>query len=205
MKRKLFLAPLVLAIVAATAAPAGAWGWGGSKSKPATVVDVLVAKSSTDGLDRKHSDYDILIKAATTANLVGALSNPDASLTVFAPDDAAFIRTARSLGFTGWSEQGTWDFLVEALTGLGNGDPIPVLTTVLLYHVAPQKLGPLQVIFSKKINTLANLSFDVRLIKLVDKAPNLTNPSLNVFALDQRAKNGVVHGITRVLIPVDIG
>ena len=49
------------------------------------------------------------------------------------------------------------------------------------------------------------LSFGVRFIQLVDNAPKLPNPYLNVFALNQRASNGVIHGITRVLIPVDIG
>ena len=68
---------LVLALVAATAAPAGAWGSGGS-SKPGTIVDVLVAKSGTGGFDSNPRDYDILIKAVTTANLVGPLSDPAA-------------------------------------------------------------------------------------------------------------------------------
>jgi uncharacterized surface protein with fasciclin (FAS1) repeats len=206
MIRKAILAPLVaVAMLGVAAAPAGAWWGGGGSSRPATVVDVLVKRSSTDGFDRNGRDYDILIKAATTADLVGALSNPSARLTVFAPDDAAFIRTARSLGYTGWDEQGTWDFLVGALTQLGNGDPIPVLQTVLLYHVAGAKLGVFQVLTAKKIDTLANASFGVRFLQLVDNAPKLPNPYLNLFALNQSANNGVVHGITRVLIPVDIG
>ena len=205
MIRKMFLPPvLVLALVGAAAAPAVAWGSGGG-SKPGTIVDVLVAKSGSGAFDHSHSDYDILITAVKAANLVGPLSNPAASLTLFAPDDAAFIRTARSLGFTGWDEQGAWNFLVGALTGLGNGNPIPVLTTILLYHVAPVKLGPIQVLFSRKIDTLANASFGVRFIQLVDNAPKLPNPYLNIFALNQQASNGVIHGITRVLIPVDIG
>jgi serralysin len=203
--RKAFLAPVVLAIVAVMAVPAGAtWGRGGG-SRPGTIVDVLVAKSSTDGFDQNPRDYDILITAATAADLVGALSDPAAQLTLFAPDDAAFVRTAQSLGFTGWDEEGAWNFLVGALTQLGNGDPIPVLTTVLLYHVAPERLGVFRVLFSRQIDTLANASFGVRFIQLVDNAPKLPNPYLNVFALDQRASNGVIHGITRVLIPVDIG
>ena len=64
---------------------------------------------------------------------------------------------------------------------------------------------PLQVLFSHKVDTLANASFGVRFIQLVDNAPKLPNPYLNVFALNQRASNGIIHGITRVLIPVDIG
>jgi len=203
--RKAFLAPVVLAIVAVMAVPAGAsWGRGGG-SNPGTIVDVLIAKSSTDGFDQNPRDYDILITAATTADLVGALSDPSAQLTVFAPDDAAFVRTAQTLGFTGSDEAGAWNFLVGAFTQLGNGDPIPVLTTVLLYHVAPERLRAFRVLFSRQIDTLANASFGVRFFQLVDNAPKLPNPYLNFFALDQRASNGVIHGITRVLIPIDIG
>jgi uncharacterized surface protein with fasciclin (FAS1) repeats len=62
------------------------------------------------------------------------VSNPTANLTVFAPNDRAFVRLARDLGFTGTTEAAAWQFLVGALTQLGNGDPIPVLTNVLLYH-----------------------------------------------------------------------
>ncbi len=205
MFRKAFLAPVVLAIVAVMAVPAGAsWGRGGG-SQPGTIVDVLVAKSSTGGFDHNSRDYDILITAATAADLVGPLSDPSAQLTLFAPDDAAFVRTAQSLGFAGWDEEGAWNFLVGALTQLGNGDPIPVLTTILLYHVAPERLGAIQVLFSGRIDTLADTSFGVRFFQLVDNAPNLPNPYLNFFALNQRASNGVIHGITRVLIPVDIG
>ena len=39
---------------------------------------------------------------------------------------------------------------------------------------------------------------------IVDNAPKLPDPYLNVFALNQGASNGVIHGITRVLIPVNI-
>ncbi len=208
MIRKLILAPLAVALVAALAVPAGATQshhnrWHGSSR--GNIVQVLVGKSGTGGFDNNPRDYDILITAATAANLVGALSDPASTLTLFAPDDAAFVRTARSLGFTGSDEQGAWNFLVTALTQIGGGDPIPTLTTILLYHVASGKLGALQVLFSRRIDTLAGASFGVRLFRLVDNAPALPNPSLNLFELDQRASNGVIHGISRVLIPVAIG
>ena len=61
------------------------------------------------------------------------------------------------------------------------------------------------VLFAGRIDTLAGESFGVRFLQLVDNAPNLRNPYLNVFELQQEATNGVVHGITRVLIPIPIG
>jgi serralysin len=199
---KQWLAAPVAALVLATGAAAVTVTPAGAASP--TIVGVLAGKSSLDGFDGNPYDYDILIKAVQTAGLVGALDDPAANLTVFAPDDAAFVRTARDLGFQGSSELDAWNFLVGAFTNLGKGDPIPVLTNVLLYHVANGRLGPLDVVFSKRITTLSGSSFGVRLVQLVDNAPKLPNPYLNVFALNQKASNGVIHGITRVLVPVDI-
>jgi uncharacterized surface protein with fasciclin (FAS1) repeats len=203
MLRKMLVAPLVVgALVVGTMIPAGATGPGTNNR---TIVDILVAKSSTNGFDHRPWDYDLLIKAASTAGLVDALANPDADLTVFAPNDAAFVRTARDLGYTGTNEAGAWDFLVTALTGLGAGDPVPVLKNILLYHVAGERIGAVKVVFSSKIDTLLGASFGVRKgIVLVDKDPQLPNPFLNLGAVNIRAKNGVINTVTRVLIPVYI-
>jgi len=81
-----------------------------------TIADIVVAASggATAGVfDNDPRDYDILLNALTTANLVGAVADPDASLTVFAPNDAAF------LALTGLSsEQEALDALVADLAGL---------------------------------------------------------------------------------------
>lgn len=203
MLRKMLVVPLIAgALVAGAMVPAGGTGYGTNSQ---TIVDVLVKKSSTNGFDHRPWDYDLLIKAATTAGLVDALGNEDAELTVFAPNDAAFLRTARDLGYGGTSESGAWDFLVTALTDLGGGDPIPVLTNILLYHVAEGRIGAVKVVFSEEIDTLLGASFGIRRgIVLVDKDPQVPNPFLSLGAVNIRAKNGVIHTITRVLIPVDI-
>lgn len=203
MYRRLLVGALVAATITAVAAgPAAARG-GGSPDPSKPTIAGIVAKSGGT-FDHDRNDYDVLLTAVQTAGLAGALDDPEARLTVFAPDDRAFIRLARDLGFQGWDEAGAWDHLVGALTGLGNGDPIPVLTDVLLYHVSPGVLGPIDVLRARELPTLLGETIGRRGISLVDKEPDLRNPRLDLFALDMRASNGVVHGITRVLIPVDL-
>ncbi|HEY7332634.1 MAG TPA: fasciclin domain-containing protein [Candidatus Limnocylindria bacterium] len=190
---------LSLSLVLAVAPAASAWG-GASRG---TITDIVAASGGE--FDRKRSDYDILLNAVLAAGLEGPLANPDATLTVFAPNDAAFIRTARDLGYKGRSESGAWNFLVGALTELGGGDPIPVLTNILLYHVAPGYYGPLKVIFSRKIPTLLDgAEIKPRFIFLRDNDPDLRDPRLVLRGINIKADNGVIHTINRVLIPIDI-
>ncbi len=203
MKRKSLIATLVAGVMTvAVAAPAAASGT--SSSRPPSIAAAVIAKSGTNGPDRNPYDYDLLLKAVLATGLDGALADPSASLTVFAPDDAAFIRTARDLGYTGSSEKGAWNFLATALGNLNHGDPIPVLRNVLLYHVVAGRLSPYDVVTSHTLTSLLGETIGVRLFKLVDKDPDLRNPRLNLFELNQKTGNGVIHGITRVLIPVDL-
>lgn len=207
MLRKMLVAPvLALALAAGVAAPAGA-----TISTAPNVVEVLAQRSSLNGFDANSQDYDILIKAAQTAGLVDALATTS-NITVFAPNDAAFLRTARDLGFTGSTESAAWSFLVTALgqvgASTGIGSAVDVLTVVLKYHVAPQRLGVWSMLYKGvtggSVSTLAGASFGVRFVQLVDLAPARPNPYLNLLALDIKASNGVIHGITRVLLPANV-
>ena len=192
------LLALLLSLVAA--APAAA------DSKP-TITDIVA--SSGGEFDRNRHDYDILLTAVVTAGLDGALANPDASLTVFAPNDRAFIRLARDLGFSGRGEAEAWAFLVAALTGLSeDGDPIPVLRNILLYHVAPAELDVFDfffaAIFRQHIPTLlTGASVDPFLFGLRDAEPDLRDPRLT-YPINVRASNGIIHTLNRVLIPIDL-
>ena len=202
--RKLLLAPiLAVGVLVAAVAPAGAWTW---SSTPRPTIAQIVANSG-GAFDSNHYDYDILFTAVKAAGLVDALNNPSTELTVFAPNDMAFIRTARDFGYTGSDEGGAFNAIAGVLGTLdpkGQGDPIPALRNVLLYHVTSGSLGPIQVLLSGSIHTLLpGASFDVRFLRLVDDAPKRPDPYLNPFALNIRASNGVIHGITRVLLPVD--
>ncbi len=187
----------------ATALPASAWQspHAGRAVANHPTIAAIVAQSG-GSFDRNHFDYDILLNAVKTAGLVDALNDPNASLTVFAPNDAAFIRTAQSLGYEGRSESGAWDFLVGALTKLGNGNPVPVLKTVLLYHVTPGEYSLRDVISASELPTLAGPTIGVHRLQLIDKDPDI--PDARVRIPNTRAANGVIHTISRVLLPVNI-
>ncbi len=171
-----------------------------------TITDIVA--SSGGEFDNNRYDFDILLNAVLTAELDGALAELE-GLTVFAPSDAAFIRLARDLGYNGFREAGAWEFLVAALTDLGGGDPIPVLTDILLYHVVPAEATAFDFIIASfrrmQLPTLLDGAFlTPRFLRVGDNDPDLRDPYLNIFQLNIRADNGIIHGITRVLIPVDL-
>lgn len=171
-----------------------------------TITDIVA--SSGGEFDENKYDYDILLNAVVTADLADALADPEASLTLFAPNDLGFIRLARDLGYEGSDEAGSWEFLVTALTDLGNGDPVPVLTDILLYHVAPKSINVFgfirAVLRDKSIETLLNgATVKPFFFGLIDNEPDLINPRL-AFPLNVRASNGIIHTLSRVLIPVDL-
>lgn len=201
MKRLLATSALAAVLAVGTAVPASAHQWSQPQERP-TIAGIVAKSGGT--FDNNPFDYDLLYKAVQSAGLVDALNDPNARLTVFAPNDGAFVMTARSLGFAGWSESGAWSFLVSALTNIGGGDPIPVLRNILLYHVTPGVYGPFQVLFSSELPTLLGPTIGVRFIQLVDKEPDLPNPYLFLPAINIKASNGVIHTITRVLIPVNL-
>ena len=157
--------------------------------------------------DSNPYDYDILLNAVIAAELVDPLSDPDAELTLFAPNDRGMIRLARDLGYDGRDEEGAWNFLVAALTDLGGGDPIPLLTDILLYHVAPESLSAFDVFllgwFRQPIVTLQGGEIRPRVFRLRDNEPDLRDPRL-FWPLNIRAGAGFVHTLNRVLIPIDI-
>lgn len=165
-----------------------------------TLTGIVAASGGV--FDQNSADFDLLLNAVQAADLAGALNDPDADLTVFAPTDAAFINLAQTLGFDGTDEGEAFGYIVEALTLLGSGDPIPLLTQVLTYHVAPGSLGSEDVVAATSIDTLQGGTLGVDGLSLVDADPDVANP--NLIATDIAASNGIAHVIDGVLLPVDV-
>ena len=161
---------------------------------PPNIVDIAAGSE----------DFEILVALLGEANLVETVRNAD-DITVFAPTDAAFGQLAVDLGFTGdaGDEGAVLGFLVGALTDLGGGEPIPLLTDILTYHVSPGAKTAAEVDAADQIETLLTGGFfGSEGTELIDNEPDVFNP--NIVIPDIAAANGTIQAIDRVLLPIDI-
>jgi uncharacterized surface protein with fasciclin (FAS1) repeats len=198
MVRKLLACGVVgVTILVGAASPAAARG----KERPPTITEIVAASGGK--FDKNAHDFDLLLRAVKTAGLADALAAPG-SLSVFAPNDKAFVALARDLGYERRDEKGAWNAIVGALTTLGGGDPIPVLQTVLQYHVVPERLKAYRISQRSSVPTLAGIDIRVHGFRLVDADPQLRDPRMIVPGVNIAASNGIVHTVNRVLVPVDV-
>jgi uncharacterized surface protein with fasciclin (FAS1) repeats len=131
-----------------------------------TVVDLAIDNGFTS-----------LTAAVVKAELLPALTNPLASLTVFAPTNAAFDNLAAALG-------------VDLNGVLAH----PQLADILLYHVIGSEVLSTQLV-NGPVATLNGQNITIDLTNGVK-----VNAS-NVVLADVQAYNGVVHVIDAVLLP----
>lgn len=151
-----------------------------------------------------QDDFTIFGLALDAAGLTEAVQALDGA-TVFVPSDAAFAALAQDLGYTGDPEDTTAVFnaIAQALTALApDNDPIPLLTDILLYHVAPTSQGSADLDGSGPIATLLDgASFQITGGTVVDGDPDATNADL--VAPDVAAGGVTLQVIDRVLLPID--
>ncbi|WP_425080816.1 fasciclin domain-containing protein [Ruegeria arenilitoris] len=176
---------------------------------PSITGKVLELSGDPGTFDHNAHDFDILREAVLAAGLDGALADPNADLTVFAPKDAAFIGLAQALGFEGSDEAGAINHIVKALTLLGGGDPIPLLTEILTYHVVDGSFTKQEVVSlgdGSAIETLQGGEVELNLSSmppsLGDADPGIDDPGLVGF--DVPASNGIIHVLDGVLLPVSV-
>ncbi len=165
------------------------------------IVDTVIAVSGAEGFDDNPGDYDILREALVAAGLVEAVAAAD-DITVFAPDDRAFIRTAYELGYSGPSdEDAIFGFLAGAL-GV-TADDAGLLDDVLLYHVSPGAKTRGDVFRADSVETLLGVDIATQGTRFIDGDPDLRNAQI-VRHFNIRTGNGIINTINRVLIPIDV-
>jgi uncharacterized surface protein with fasciclin (FAS1) repeats len=193
MRRVLIAVVAAAAVAALIAAPASAKGWG---HKPGTITEVAVKASGGGTPDRNPYDYDLLVQAALATGVADALADPKARITLFAPNDKAFLRLVANL--TGSYPESEAAALQTAVAALG----VEKIRNVLLYHaVVGRALNPIEVLLSRSLTMANGGAVKVRGINLRDETDALRDPRLVLWAINIKASNGVIHTIDRVLVP----
>ena len=168
---------------------------------PVTIVDAVLAE---DG------EFDILQAAVLAVEGGGIL--PAATLlsgegpfTVFAPTDKAFTKLAEDLSGDEFADEG-------AVVGwLVDNVGLETIAVVLGYHVVEAEVPSSAVSDGAEVETFGGESFTVfapgknfRSIQFVDNDPDARNPKLVKGLFDIVVDNGIIHGIDRVLRPIDL-
>lgn len=165
-----------------TASVMAACGGGGGSSDPENIAVVAQAQG-----------FNALLAAVNKAGVGDALTNENASLTVFAPTDAAFTQLAGRLGFASAAA------MVDTL-------PASVLANILTYHLLPDEKtaadlaagGATQATLYSFGGSPATLSLNTGSGVVITDAA-LT--AARVTAANVAASNGVIHAIDKVLVP----
>mgnify|MGYP001828334372 CR=1 FL=1 len=131
----------------------------------------------------ENGNFTTLVAALSCTGLVGAVADPDAELTVFAPNDAAFGK----LNYTA-------DNICSEIDSA-------TLTDILLYHVVAERRPSPSVIngMNKEIDTLLGETLFPAGMGSLEISAN--NSTVNVVAADILASNGIIHVIDFVLLP----
>ena len=128
-------------------------------------------------------NHNYLEAALIQENLVSALQNPSATLTVFAPDDAAFTALASALN-----------------TDINGLLALPNLDDILLYHVLGTTVPSTAVTNGAIVQPLS----PTNTLKLtLTGSGNVFVNHAQVTAANLNANNGTVHVTNAVLLPVE--
>ena len=132
-----------------------------------TIVGIVV---------QNDAEFDVLQAAVVRAGRVDLLTGTD-QYTVFAPTDAAFVKTLNMPN-------------EAAAIGAVNGLPLDTLTDILAYHVTNGRRNSRAVLAAPRYTML--------------NGKTLTRDQLSaavIAATDVSASNGIVHVISSVLLP----
>lgn len=216
MRRKFFTFMLAGLMTVLAAVPASA-----EEAAEASLADMILADA--DGqYDWRFWDYDIIGEIVsviiTEATAPGseletallAAADPAAQLTVFLPDDQAFRRLAYDLtGRWIWRESKIIPALLDAV-----GGDLQLINDIVEYHVVPGVIDSTAALAADGavLTTVEGSTLKVKVkdgwwgprIWLIDQDPDLRNARVDLRDIDNFASNGVWHGITRVMLHIDV-
>lgn len=153
-----------------------------------------------------------LAVATVGGGLAATLNDPAVSRTVFTPTNSAFVALARTLGYNGTraDEAAAWAAIVAALTKVSGGQPLPLLRTILEYHVLAGGGADGGAVLVAELagagpqETREGGTLSVRPDRtVVDRAPEVADATIVLG--DVAASNGVAHLVDRVLLPTAFG
>ncbi len=131
----------------------------------------------------ENGNFTTLVAALTCTDLVGAVADPDAELTVFAPTDAAF---------------GALDLNADNICGaIDTG----TLASILLYHVAGERRPSPSVINGRNKEIMMLSGGYIYPAGTGSLAIGANNSSAMIVIPDILASNGIIHVIDSVLLP----
>lgn len=145
-------------------------------AKDNTIADIAAA----------NPDFSILVDALSRANLVGAVSDKNAQLTVFAPTNDAFEALLSDLG-----------------AGSLEDVPVATLTNILLYHVIGSKAMSTDLV-SGYYPTLASSNENNMSMYIKVDGGVYINKNTMVTSADIEAENGVIHVVDKVILPPSV-
>ncbi|NWF70586.1 MAG: fasciclin domain-containing protein [Chloroflexi bacterium] len=187
MRKVMLFVVLLLALVVAPVL---------AQYEPGTIADIVVAAAT--GETPEFSQLLALVQAADPA-VLEALSDPEASLTVFAPTDAAFGALMAALP----------DMIGEEDLAMVMNDPeafAAFVTPVLLYHALDGAVMSADVVAALEANdgaisvpTLNGQYIDIAVTE--EGGVTIDQANLNLEMVDIEASNGVIHVIDAVLVP----
>jgi len=142
-----------------------------------TVLDIAAA----------NEDFSTLAAAVEAAGLQDALSDPEATLTVFAPTNEAFEAALASLGLTAEELLADTETLTAILTYHVLGD---IVTSSDIAAAGTEEI-PVETLSGEELVVVVG---DDGTVGFVDQTATVTMP-------DIEASNGVIHVIDAVLLP----
>ncbi|WP_198335079.1 fasciclin domain-containing protein [Psychrobacter namhaensis] len=142
-----------------------------------------MAKMNVVQVAQSNADFSLLVEAIQAAGLTGALANPNANYTIFAPTNAAFVQALQETGMT------------KAQLFANK----PLLTKILGYHVINGDMA----MYAKDVKpgNVMTLSNDTLMVTSQGNLMDENGRTTNIIKTDIAANNGVVHVIDRVLLP----